>query len=195
MMRSVATTALRSARRPGMAMAPKDMAIRNLNLHEYQSKTLMDKYNVLTQKGQECRNAEEATKVCEWIKEGNPAGELIVKAQIHAGGRGKGRFVNSPDLGGVKICTEVEEAVAHVPNMIGDTLVTHQTGPEGQECGIVLINEGLDIMSETYVWRGGRRGGEGAARRKKKKGGGRRGMGERELRERAARESCERELR
>ncbi|RYY35347.1 hypothetical protein EON62_02565 [archaeon] len=79
-------------------------AVRFLNLHEYQSKDLLESYGVQVQKGRMAKDAEEAAKVASWILGENPAAELILKAQIHAGGRGKGVFTNG-FKGGVKICS------------------------------------------------------------------------------------------
>ena len=113
----------RAALRPSTALG----AARYLNLHEYQAKNLMDKFNVNNQAGKEASTATEAVEVAESILKTNPNAELIVKAQIHAGGRGKGTFKNGYK-GGVQICTtpvEVEEAAK---NMLGEVLVTKQTG-------------------------------------------------------------------
>ena len=127
----------------------RGVAVRNLNLHEYQSKTVMERYGVNVQKGREATTVEGALEAAKWIKEGNPNAELILKAQIHAGGRGKGTFVDG-FKGGVKICTEPEEVADFAEKMLGNTLVTHQTGPEGQPCNTVLVNEGISIDSEKY---------------------------------------------
>jgi succinyl-CoA synthetase beta subunit len=124
-------------------------AVRNLNLHEYQSKILMDTYNVNTQNGKEANTADEAAAIAQSILDQNPKAELIVKAQIHAGGRGKGVF-KSGFKGGVQICTTPEQVRENTEAMLGQVLVTKQTGDAGQECNTVLINEGLDIQSEKY---------------------------------------------
>jgi len=109
----------------------------------------MEKYNVNVQKGGEGKSVAECLKVGQDIKAGNPAAELIVKAQIHAGGRGKGTFTNG-FKGGVQFSNSPEEAAELAGKMLGNTLVTHQTGPDGQICNTVLINEGLSIESEKY---------------------------------------------
>lgn len=124
-------------------------AVRFLNLHEYQSKDLMEKYNVQVQKGRVAHDVDEAREVAHWIKTDNPEAELIVKAQIHAGGRGKGTFTNGFQ-GGVKICTDADEAAAMAEKMFGNSLVTKQTGPDGQMVAKVLINEGITIEDELY---------------------------------------------
>ena len=123
--------------------------VRFLNLHEFQSKSVMDKYGVTTQRGEPATTAEQARKIAEAIKKKNPNAELILKAQIHAGGRGKGTFVDG-FKGGVKICKTPEEVEQYAKKMLGNTLVTIQTGPAGQKVGTVLVNEGISINSEKY---------------------------------------------
>ena len=95
-------------------------------------------------------NVEDAVTISKWLKAENPDAELILKAQIHAGGRGKGTFT-SGYKGGVQILDTAEEVGESTAQMLGETLVTHQTGPEGQPCSKVLINEGVSIDRETYV--------------------------------------------
>ncbi|KAH9249391.1 hypothetical protein BASA81_012922 [Batrachochytrium salamandrivorans] len=123
--------------------------VRFLNLHEFQSKTVMDKYGVNTQRGEACTSAAEAKKIAQAIKAKNPNAELILKAQIHAGGRGKGTFVDG-FKGGVKVCNTPEEVEGFAKKMLGNTLVTIQTGPAGQKVNTVLVNEGIQINSEKY---------------------------------------------
>lgn len=126
-------------------------AVRHLNLHEYQSKQLMEKYAVRVQKGYVADTPEEVAKFASDLVNAN-AEELILKAQIHAGGRGKGHFDNG-FKGGVKICagperaTEVAEFSKH---MFGANLITKQTGPEGQLCQKVLVHEGISFDRELY---------------------------------------------
>ena len=86
--------------------------LRRFNLHEYQSKILMDKYGVRTQNGKEASDAAAARAVAEGIKAENPNCELILKAQVHAGGRGKGHFKETGMKGGVKVLSEVDEVEA-----------------------------------------------------------------------------------
>jgi succinyl-CoA synthetase beta subunit len=124
--------------------------IRRFNLHEYQSKEVMDKYGIRTQNGKEASTAAEAKIVAEALKKANPGCELILKAQVHAGGRGKGFFKENGLKGGVKVLTEVSEVEDFAEQMLGNTLVTKQTGEEGQPCSLVLVNEGLQIDSEKY---------------------------------------------
>ncbi len=110
-----------------------------MNIHEYQAKELLRKYGVVTLKGQVVDSPEQAISASKTMG-GNV---WVVKAQIHAGGRGKG--------GGVKIAKSPEEAGELTKQMIGMTLVTPQTGPEGKEVGKVLIEEGCNILKEYYV--------------------------------------------
>ena len=124
--------------------------VRRLNLHEYQSKIVMDEYNVRTQRGKEADNAADAMKIAEDIKKSNPDAEIILKAQVHAGGRGKGHFKENGLQGGVQILTEPSEVQDLTSQMLGNTLVTKQTGDAGQPCNMVLVNEGLSIDSEKY---------------------------------------------
>mmetsp|Transcript_6982 Transcript_6982/g.11073 ORF Transcript_6982/g.11073 Transcript_6982/m.11073 type:complete len:430 (+) Transcript_6982:2166-3455(+) len=123
--------------------------VRNLNLHEFQSKIVMERFDVNVQRGKEATSAAEALEVAKGIKQGNPNAELILKAQIHAGGRGKGTF-KSGLKGGVKVLTDPAEVGDFAGQMLGDVLVTHQTGPEGAEVNTVLVNEGITINSEKY---------------------------------------------
>mmetsp|Transcript_9631 Transcript_9631/g.14034 ORF Transcript_9631/g.14034 Transcript_9631/m.14034 type:complete len:444 (+) Transcript_9631:30-1361(+) len=125
--------------------------VRHLNLHEYQSKELMNKYDVRVQKGFMAENSEEALSVANRLVAEN-AEELILKAQIHAGGRGKGHFDNG-FKGGVKICCGADRAqqVGELSkHMFGANLITKQTGPEGQLCQKVLVHEGISFDRELY---------------------------------------------
>ena len=124
--------------------------VRRLNLHEYQSKNLMEKFNVRMQRGAEASTPEEARKVADGIKQASPDAELILKAQVHAGGRGKGHFKENGLKGGVQILNESSEVENLTQKMLGNTLVTKQTGDGGQPCNMVLVNEGLTIDSEKY---------------------------------------------
>ncbi len=109
-----------------------------MKIHEYQGKQLLARYGVTVPRGEVIRSADEVGAVVERL--GLP---VVVKAQIHAGGRGKG--------GGVKLARTVEEAEQIARQMIGMTLVTHQTGPEGRVVKTVLIEEGLKIKQEFYL--------------------------------------------
>jgi succinyl-CoA synthetase beta subunit len=105
---------------------------------------------VRTQNGKEASTAAEAKAVADSIKAENPGCELILKAQVHAGGRGKGHFIENGLKGGVQVLMEASEVEDFSQQMLGNTLVTKQTGEEGQPCSLVLVNEGLNIESEKY---------------------------------------------
>jgi succinyl-CoA synthetase beta subunit len=109
-----------------------------MKIHEYQGKQLLAKYGVTVPRGVVVTRAEQVPAVIEQL--GLP---VVVKAQIHAGGRGKG--------GGVKLARSSNEAIDITRNMIGMKLVTHQTGPEGREVRTVLIEEALKIRQEFYL--------------------------------------------
>jgi len=120
---------------------------RNLNLHEYQSKKLMDKFGVRTQKWVLATNGQEGEKeAAKHLR----AKELVVKAQILAGGRGKGRFDNG-FKGGVHLCETAKEAGELVSQMVGHKLITNQTSPSGVFVRNVMIAEAIDIKRELYV--------------------------------------------
>jgi succinyl-CoA synthetase beta subunit len=109
-----------------------------MKIHEYQAKALLAKYNVPVPRGEVAYTVEEAEAAAKKI-----GGSVVVKAQIHAGGRGKG--------GGVKIAKDAAEAAEIAKKMIGMTLVTHQTGPEGRVVQRLLIEETLPIERELYL--------------------------------------------
>jgi succinyl-CoA synthetase beta subunit len=117
-----------------------------MNIHEYQAKKLFERFNVATPKGAPAETPEEAERVAAGLNTSN----LVVKAQIHAGGRGKGTFTNG-FKGGVKLCTTPAEARELAEKMLGQTLVTHQTGPIGKVVRKVLVVESVDIAREVYV--------------------------------------------
>ena len=110
-----------------------------MNIHEYQAKQVLDSFGVPVPRGFVAFSADEAVAAAE--KLGGPV--WVMKAQIHAGGRGKG--------GGVKVVKSIDEVRAEATRMLGMTLVTHQTGPEGKEVGRVYIEEGSDIARELYL--------------------------------------------
>ncbi len=110
-----------------------------MKIHEYQAKAVLARFGVPVPRGEVIFNASEATAVAERLG----TSVVVVKAQIHAGGRGKG--------GGVKLAKSSHEAERLARQMIGMTLVTHQTGPEGRKVGRVLIEEGLQIERELYL--------------------------------------------
>ena len=110
-----------------------------MKIHEYQAKEVLRKYGVPTPKGVPCFSVDEALKAAQTI----PGKVWVVKAQIHAGGRGKG--------GGVKLAKSLDEVKAYAGQILGMQLKTHQTGPEGQKVRRLLIEEGADIKKELYV--------------------------------------------
>ncbi|MDI3336670.1 ADP-forming succinate--CoA ligase subunit beta [Defluviimonas aestuarii] len=120
-----------------------------MNIHEYQAKALLRSYGAPVSDGRAVLRAEEAKTA---------AGELdgplwVVKAQIHAGGRGKGKFkeAEAGEKGGVRIAKSVEEAATEARKMLGRTLVTHQTGAPGKQVNRIYIEDGSDIARELYL--------------------------------------------
>ncbi len=119
-----------------------------MNIHEYQAKALLAKFAVPLLKGGVAYTKDEAMDVAR--KLGGPV--TVVKAQIHAGGRGKGRFKNDPDgKGGVRLAKTVDEVGAHAAAMLGHDLVTKQTGPDGKTVKRLYVEEGCDIKRELYL--------------------------------------------
>ena len=120
-----------------------------MNIHEYQAKQLLANYGVAVLKGGVAYTAQEAENVAKDL--GGPI--WVVKSQIHAGGRGKGKFEESTagDAGGVRVVKSVEDVKDHANQMLGATLVTHQTGPAGKEVKRVYIEDGCDIDRELYL--------------------------------------------
>ncbi|QWC24459.1 ADP-forming succinate--CoA ligase subunit beta [Bacillus haikouensis] len=110
-----------------------------MNIHEYQGKEILRNYGVSVPNGKVAFTAEEAVEAAKTLN----SSVYVVKAQIHAGGRGK--------AGGVKIAKSLDEVRTYAEELIGKTLVTHQTGPEGKEVKRLLIEEGCDIKKEYYV--------------------------------------------
>ncbi len=120
-----------------------------MNIHEYQAKALLRSYGAPVSDGRVVLRAEDAK---------NAAAELdgplwVVKAQIHAGGRGKGKFkeADAGDAGGVRLTKSVEEAAEQTKKMLGRTLVTHQTGPAGKQVNRIYIEDGSGIQTELYL--------------------------------------------
>ena len=110
-----------------------------MNIHEFQAKALMKKYGVEVPRHLVATTAEEAERAARELG----TAVVVVKAQIHAGGRGKG--------GGVKVCRSPEEARAFAASLLGKPLVTHQTGPQGRIVRRVVVEEGCDIARELYL--------------------------------------------
>lgn len=117
-----------------------------MNIHEYQAKELFEKYGVPTPKGKVAGTAAEARAIAEELGGAN----VVVKAQVHAGGRGKGTFKNG-FKGGVHLVNSAAEAGDIAEKMIGQVLVTHQTGEEGKLVNKVLIAQSVDIAKEYYL--------------------------------------------
>ena len=114
-----------------------------MKIHEYQAKQILKEFNVPIQDGYIIEDASQSRDVVERVQKDFKSESVVVKAQIHAGGRGKG--------GGVKFCTSIDKAEKEIQEMMGMQLVTHQTGPEGKEVKKILVTEALDIKSEFYV--------------------------------------------
>src|SRR6201998_1410675 len=110
-----------------------------MNIHEYQGKEILRRFGVATPKGMACFSVPEADAAARQL-----GGKVwVVKAQIHAGGRGKG--------GGVKVAKSLDEVHQYASKILGMTLVTHQTGPQGRLVRRLLVEEGADIRKELYV--------------------------------------------
>ena len=119
-----------------------------MNIHEYQAKELMRRYGIAVPDGGVAWTPDEAARQAG--KMGGPV--WVVKSQIHAGGRGAGRFRNDPDgKGGVRIVKSVEEVRENADAMLGQVLVTKQTGPDGKEVKRLYIEDGCDIARELYL--------------------------------------------
>ena len=119
-----------------------------MNIHEYQAKQLLAGYGVATPAGKPAMSVDEAVAAAEEL--GGPI--WVVKSQIHAGGRGAGRFSSNPDgAGGVRVSKSVDEVRANAEQMLGHTLVTKQTGPAGKEVNRLYVEEGCDIARELYL--------------------------------------------
>jgi succinyl-CoA synthetase beta subunit len=114
-----------------------------VNIHEYQAKELYRKYGIPVPKGMPCMSVEEATAAAKALIDETHNDVVVVKAQIHAGGRGK--------AGGVKVVRGVNAATQAAREILGKKLVTHQTGPEGKVVQRLLVEQGLAIKSELYL--------------------------------------------
>ena len=120
-----------------------------MNIHEYQAKELLAKFGVAIPKGIAAMSVEEAVAAAKQL----PGPLYVVKSQIHAGGRGKGKFKElGPDAkGGVRLAKTLEEVEAHAKDMLGNTLVTIQTGEAGKQVNRLYITDGVDIGKEFYL--------------------------------------------
>jgi succinyl-CoA synthetase beta subunit len=120
-----------------------------MNIHEYQAKELLAKFGVPVPAGHAATTVDEAVEAAKKL----PGPLWVVKAQIHAGGRGKGKFKElGPDAkGGVRLAHSIEEVRHHAEEMLGKTLVTIQTGPQGKQVQRLYITDGVDIAKEFYL--------------------------------------------
>jgi succinyl-CoA synthetase beta subunit len=114
-----------------------------LKIHEYQAKEILKKYGVPIQDGVIVEKEEDIPAAIDRVEKEFGVSQFVVKAQVHAGGRGKG--------GGVKFAPDKKKALEHAKNILGMTLVTHQTGPEGKLVKKIMIGEAVDIAKEYYV--------------------------------------------
>lgn len=119
-----------------------------MNIHEYQGKQLLAKYGVAVPKGHVAYTVDDAVKAAETLG----GGLCVVKSQIHAGGRGAGRFKGKPEgKGGVRVSKTVADVKENAEEMLGHILITKQTGPAGKEVKRLYIEEGCDIARELYL--------------------------------------------
>ena len=120
-----------------------------MNIHEYQAKELLAKFGVPVPAGYPAMSVEEAVAAAQKL----PGPLWVVKSQIHAGGRGKGKFKElGPDAkGGVRLAHSIDEVREHAAEMLGKTLVTVQTGPAGKQVQRLYITDGVDIAKEFYL--------------------------------------------
>ena len=120
-----------------------------MNVHEYQAKELLAKFGVGIPAGIAALTVEDAVAAAKQL----PGPLYVVKAQIHAGGRGKGKFKELPAdaKGGVRLAKSVEEVEAFAKEMLGNTLVTVQTGAAGKQVNRLYVTDGVDIAKEYYL--------------------------------------------
>ncbi|WP_019960235.1 ADP-forming succinate--CoA ligase subunit beta [Woodsholea maritima] len=120
-----------------------------MNIHEHQAKAVLKSFGAPVAEGVAIFSADEAAKAADQL----PGPLWVVKSQIHAGGRGKGKFKElGPDAkGGVRLAFTKDDVVAHAKEMLGNTLVTHQTGPDGKQVNRLYIEDGADIETELYL--------------------------------------------
>src|SRR5437879_11481202 len=116
-----------------------------MNIHEYQAKGLLQRFDVRTTRGKVASKLDEAEQIARELGDV----EIVIKAQVHAGGRGKGTFKNR-FKGGVHVRKTPEEVREVAAKMLGQILVTHQTGPAGRVVNKVLVAESTDIAREIY---------------------------------------------
>src|SRR5436190_16512798 len=114
-----------------------------MKIHEYQAKAILAKHGAPVPRGEATTTTDNVKAIAERLVNETKNPIVVVKAQIHAGGRGKG--------GGVKVAKTLEDAQAKAKQIFGMTLVTHQTGPEGKKVNRLLIEQGVDIARELYI--------------------------------------------
>ena len=119
-----------------------------MNIHEYQAKELLRKFGVAIPAGVPAMTVDEAVAAAKQL----PGPLYVVKSQIHAGGRGKGKFkeLGSDAKGGVRLAKSVDEVRAHAQEMLGNTLVTVQTGDAGKQVNRLYVTDGVDIGKEDH---------------------------------------------
>ena len=120
-----------------------------MNIHEYQAKELLAQHGVAVPSGHACQTVEEALEVAKRLFDDGHS-MIVIKSQIHAGGRGKGTF-KSGFQGGVHLSRNLEDASAKIQSMLGEVLVTKQTGPEGRQVKTLLVASAESIVSELYL--------------------------------------------
>src|SRR5574338_518573 len=120
-----------------------------MNIHEYQAKELLSKFGVPVPAGHAAMSVDEAVEAAKKL----PGPLWVVKAQIHAGGRGKGKFKElGPEAkGGVRLARSIDEVRDNAAEMLGKTLVTAQTGPHGKQVQRLYVTDGVDIAKEFYL--------------------------------------------
>ena len=120
-----------------------------MNIHEYQSKAILKSFGAPVSEGQPALTVKEAVSAAKTL----PGPVYVVKSQIHAGGRGKGKFKELPSdaKGGVRLAKSVDEVAAHAREMLGHMLITSQTGPAGKQVNRLYIEDGCDIEKEFYL--------------------------------------------
>jgi len=124
-----------------------------MNIHEYQAKAVLKEFGVAVPRGYLALSPQEAEKAAKTLAKEAGSKVFVVKSQIHAGGRGKGRFEGlGPDSkGGVRVVKSPEDVKKNANEMLGRVLVTHQTGPHGKQVNRLYIEEGADIQKELYL--------------------------------------------
>lgn len=124
---------------------------RHLNLHEFQSMHLLTQFGIKTPSFSVCYTPAEALSATAQMQQEHPGRPVMVKAQVLAGGRGLGHFKENGFQGGVHQCSSPDAAAETAGKMLGNTLVTKQTGETGKPCSVVMVCEKLDVKREMYL--------------------------------------------